>query len=138
MGGNGFWREAINGHPAEALGQHSSFAQAIDGQPAAALGFGAGDKTSGSPAAPVAAPQMAPATVPSANGFMPVTPNLNNVAQNPNAANPLVANAPIAAAQVPNNASQQPVMAQIQHPEFQNFISSVMNNVNQSNQPGGS
>lgn len=143
--GGGFLGQMLNGHPMAAFGNDSNLAKAIDGRPMAALGFGGGGGGHSSSVAPIAAPAMGPATVPSANGFTPAVPNLNNVAQSPAASNPLLpqANAPIAAANqsaasnpLSPNDGASPVMAQIQHPEFQNFISSVMSNVNQSNQPG--
>lgn len=145
-GGSNMWGQLVNGHPMEAFGNNSKIGQAIDGQPAAALGFGmtGNDKTSGGPA-PAAAPMAGPISVPSANNFSPIAANLNNTSSPPpamnQAANPLATpNAPIAAAanQSSPTANQSPVMAQIQHPEFQNFIQSVMQNVGQSNQPGGS
>lgn len=142
MGGNAMGN-LINGHPMEAMGHNSSFAQAIDGQPAAALGFGSGpNEHSSSPAPAASIPQANAASVPSANNFSAIAPNLNNVSSSPSApmaANPLATpNAPIAAAaNQSSTANQTPIIAQIQHPDFQNFISSVMNNVGQSNQPGG-
>lgn len=106
-----------------------------------ALGFG----NSVNPLSIPAVPQMGGGGVsPAAIATAAAPSGLDKLLQSPMANAPLLPqkNGPIAAAAQPQtnplapDNNIHPVMAQIQHPEFQNFVSSVMDGVNQSNQPG--
>lgn len=113
-----------------------------------ALGFG----NSASPLSIPAVPQLGGGGVSPSVNAAAAPLGLDKLLQSPAANAPLLPqqNAPIAAANksaastnppanplAPDN-NIHPVIAQIQHPEFQNFVSSVMNGVNQSTQPGAS
>lgn len=156
MFGGDWLGQMVNGHPMEAFGNNSKIGQAIDGQPAAILGMstGGGDSTSapppaatapntsGSTGAPGINPNLAaglgaaalagtntspsnPLTAP--QGTTPITPGNVNTSANPlqtiqpTTAPDQFSGTPFSQAAAPST------MAQIQHPQFQNFLQSLGN-----------
>ncbi len=133
----------LEGHPTQAItGSDSAVAKLLDGQPYSALHGGGGHKGASGAATAPTIPHTA-AAVPSANNFAPAGVNMNNIAQgtqnplaikagSPSSANPLTSATATGAPANPTSIAQNfggMAMQQIQHPEFQNFVTDIMKNI---------
>lgn len=155
MGGGNFLGDLINGHPMEAMGNDSKIAKLIDGQPGAL--FQGGDKSNPAQPAP-AQPAVLPVQIPMANpqvktnniappqgtgSPLPPAQPAGNAAQGaaPNPLSMIQGTQGIGAAPMQPGAPQvqqapvSPIIAHVQSPEFNNFMQSLTQNLNQNKQP---